>query len=175
MPYQILVPSGPGSFNDFVGMYPDDSVYFTKIDDGESHDGDSTYIYHDDPDYMGSAEFVFANPTRLGTVLSVELHCVGKRVSAPYGHSCELILIVDGSSYSDGAYSLTTAYTDHSQNFTLNPKTGMAWSWDDIDSLKAKLDADITTSGTLRFTSLYLKINHTSPSGGQVRIIGMAM
>jgi len=172
---QVLVPNGAGLYNDFTGQYPASGNPYEKIDDGASHDGDSTYIYHDDPDYPGQAEFVLSDAVHIGTIQSVELHCVGKRVDAPYGNSVEAILVVDGTEYVDGSYSLGTSYADHSQTFLVNPKTSVAWSWADIDALKARIYVEITTSGELWFTSLYVIVNHTIPSSGGAQIIGLGL
>jgi len=58
------------------------------------------------------------------------------------------------------AYSLTTTYTEYTSEWSINPATGLAWTWSAIDALEVGVKSVQTGTwiGEIRVTQIYVKV-----------------
>ena len=74
-----------------------------------------------------------ASPT--GTISSVAVY---NRVLKTKNNGNVMPTLYTGSTeYNGTAQSLTGSYADYSRQWTVNPNTGVAWTWSDISGLEA--------------------------------------
>lgn len=180
MAYQILVPTSDVHIDadgDY-GIYPlGSSNYYLLVDDGESHDSDATYISGGKKySKFVYADFGLSNPVRVGTIDSVELHVIAKKTSSAITGYLDRYITTHGLNY--GTYAtVTTSYVDYTNTWSTNPKTGVAWTWDEVDALMATVGLAISSDEYyyVRVTSIYIKVNFTPPAGaGGPQIIGLS-
>src|SRR3990172_13729 len=90
------------------------------------------------------------------------------------------VLRVNGVEYPAGYQSLSTSYSTYTFNWTNNPATGLAWSWDDINAgtstnilngFGVQANTNPLASCYPRVTQIYIVINVTTASGGPYSIV----
>ena len=77
-------------------------------------------------------------------------------------------LIVGGTLYSAGNVALTSSYADYEATWATNPKSGAAWTLNDLNGIGANglQDIDIRTSPSgadnqTRVTQMYVQVEFT--------------
>jgi len=181
MAYQILVPTSDVYIgaDGYYGIYPlGSSNYYLRVDDGESHDSDATYIAgrKQYSDYV-YAEFGLSNPVRVGTIDSVELHVIAKKTSSAITGYLNRYITTHGVGYGTFDAIVTTSYVDYTNTWSTNPNTGVAWTWDEVDALTAIVGMAISSTEYyyVIITNIYIKVNFTPPAGaGGAQIIGLS-
>ncbi len=183
MAYQILVPTSDVYIDadEDYGIFPlGSSNYYLLVDDGESHDSNATYIYGESifPNYV-YAEFGLSNPVRVGTIDSVELHVIAKKTSSAITGYLDRYITTHGKVYGTYDAAVTTSYVDYTNTWSTNPKTGVAWTWDEVDALTATVGLAVSWIEYYYYyvnvTSIYIKVNFTPPAGaGGAQIIGLS-
>jgi len=179
MAYQILVPTSDVYIeaDEDYGIYPlDSSNYYLLVDDGESHDNDATYIggRKEYSNYV-HAYFGLSNPVRVGTIDSVELHVIARKTSPNITGYLNRYIITHGVDYGTYNATVTTSYVDYTNTWSMNPNTGVAWTWDEVDALTATVGLAVSSPYYyVIVTSIYIKVNFTPPAGaGGPQIIGL--
>ena len=182
MAYQILVPTSDvyiDADGDY-GIHPlGSSNYYLLVDDGESHDSDATYISgrKQYSNYV-YADFGLSNPVRFGTIDSVELHVIAKKTSSAITGYLDRYITTHGAIYGTYDAKVTTSYVDYTNTWSKNPKTGVAWTWDEVDAIMATVGLAVSSPYYyVNVTSIYIKVNFTPPAGagaGGAQIIGLS-
>jgi len=110
---QISYPSGAAHYNTTVGM--DAGVWQTDT-------------------------YVMQNPVRSGIVTNVRVRvkCQARPKQEGY-QKCKTAIYKSGNAivYGSEYYPPSSTWTNYYTDYPLNPWTGAAWTWDEIDSLQA--------------------------------------
>jgi hypothetical protein len=104
--------------------------------DDATPDDDSTYIFTNY--WVGSGEVVFNatdHTTETGPINSVTVY-FRARNNIVDGNTCRNLIETHGTTYYATAKSLTMQYALYSDTWLLNPFTGAAWTWAEIDALR---------------------------------------
>ena len=118
-----------------IGTYPDDGVYWNKVDDTQgAPDDDSTYNHQSGG---AAATFVYgtsSSPPATAYDISVRLYtrakCTG--TNRHYG-----ILRIGDTNYLTSTYQGTSStYSDKYWTYTTNPSTNLAWTISDIPNIQ---------------------------------------
>jgi len=82
-----------------------------------------------------------------------------------------ILIKTGGTDYMVGAFQAATSPTLYSHDWDTNPKTGVAWTWDDVDALEAILT--ISRCSSYQYTmcyQMYLIIDYTEAPQGWANI-----
>ena len=104
------------------------------------------------------------NHTGSGSINWVRVYVRAKLSSAGTNHIRTLIRTHD-SDYESSDTALTTSYQDNYTQYDVNPSTGLAWTWDEMDSLQAGASAEKSGTINVRMTAVWVVVNFT-PTGG---------
>ena len=103
-----------------------------------------------------------------GTINSVTVYAVGKW-SGSYDGLLKLAIKTHSSSYYSANWkTLTTSWVEYSEQWTNNPNTGVAWTWDEIDAMQAGIQLYGDTSSTAYCTQVYVVVNYNATSAPTV-------
>jgi len=163
-----LRPDGIGSETSITNQYPTADQHWDKVDE-EVADGADTMVYTATDDYAYKRDLYAlpAHTTEAGVINSVTIYFCINSTSSPYAHvygkpSQKSGTVTDGTEVvksGDGDFVFET----RSQIYTLNPATGNAYTWEEIDALEVgvsmKVDAN---SHSARCTQVYIVIDYTS-------------
>jgi hypothetical protein len=115
------------------------------------------------PQYLTKTDYYnLQNHTvEVGIINYVKVYIRVQSGNTPYGGGAWAYLVVDGTSYELGATGASVTWTTYSFTSTNNPKTGVAWTWADIDSLIAgvKLSRGVYTAYN-QCSQLYLEVDY---------------
>ncbi len=127
-----LRPSGSGSMANLIGSGCASNyqcVDEVTADEGTSYVGRWANTYRTDVYALDNP----ASPT--GTISRVTVFCRA-RTSNMQGDVMPTVY-TGSTEYNGTAQSLTGSYADYSHQWTINPNTGVAWTWSDINGLEA--------------------------------------
>ena len=164
---QTLYPTADGSYKQI--SYPTGSHYDTTVGmDSGSWQTDT---------------YVMQIPTRAGRITNVRVY-VRCQVRPTQNHDERgrtAIYIYGKASPAYGSENFLqgSVWNDYYTDYALNPWTGVAWTWDDIDELQAgpSLIAYSSSYSYAEALAPYTKLVITSAaiSGCQTRVIGMML
>ena len=148
------------------------TIAYTKVMENTS-DEDSTYIENQNssaPVIMGF-NYTGTEPAGVITVkVSVRSKKTGNKTRRIRG-----IVRISGTDYEGTGYSsISTDYETYTWEWTVNPVTDAAWTWNEIKNLDGfGLRAESDYSGTpyIRITQVYLTAEVATPDGGPYNII----
>lgn len=109
-----------------------------------------------------------------GVITDITVYVVAKKSSSSTMR-LRAVVRAGGTDYDSNYSNLSTSYATYNFTWTLNPKTNVAWIWDDIkpgtstDGLQGfGVRAETTPSSSLypTVTQVYIIINVTAPTGG---------
>jgi len=87
---------------------------------------------------FASDSYSFENPSDTdGVIVGIEVYCRARRSHAQ--GQVRPILSIGSTEYPGNIQNLTGSWADYSQEWTVNPATGVGWIWDDIIGLEAGL------------------------------------
>ena len=148
--------------------------------DESSTDDDSSYIQNNnttDPVILGY-NYTQAEP---GGTITVTVHVMAKQTARGQPRYIIGVLQIDSESvpYESNSSKIGTSYSLYSFTWESNPKTGAAWTWDEIKSIASSGNitgfgvkaADNYESRYPRVTQVYLDTSVTTPSGGPYNTI----
>jgi hypothetical protein len=70
---------------------------------------------------------------------------------------------IGGTEYTGSSVSLSNVYTNYSYTWNTNPKTGVAWTWSDIDALQAGVTfMQNSAYSSSQCTQLYVEVGYAS-------------
>lgn len=147
-----LTRGGAGSYNyDQVDeVTADDGTTFNYIGGGTSRT-DRYYL----PDHT----------TESGDITSVVLRTRMQKSGNYNGCSGTPQIKTGGTVYNGTGRALVyNVWTDYDDTWALNPKTGVAWTWSDIDAIQIGVNLyDQYASHAPRITQIYLIVNYSPP------------
>lgn len=157
----ILRPNAPGDVTN-LAKHPDSGHNWEKVDE-ESADYGVTTVYTSH--YLGTKRDLYNIRNRdplkeAGTINSIKVYILV--ISDEYPQNAYEIVKIGGTEYLNEELMLTSWHL-FSNTWTTNPNTGVAWTWDDIDSLQigVKLQPPVHIDNSY-CTQVYVKINYES-------------
>lgn len=163
MPDQTLSPTADGLYQEIP--YPARPHYNTFCES--------------DADIWKVDTYVMGNPTRIGVITNVRVLFSGQSRPTPGGVQFgRTALYKSGSSIRYGSQEsldssdLVQYYTD----YALNPWTGVAWTWGDVDALEAGFALKGHSYASYAHGSdAYLVVSSVPLSNGGAQIIGLEL
>jgi hypothetical protein len=128
--------------------------------DEATPDEDTTYVKDDEAVY-GYDLYNLPAHSGSGTINSVTVYIRAKRASS-YAIKAYTVIKTGGTEYYGSQIALTASYADYSKQYNTNPKTGIAWTWDDIDALQAGIGLNLdenTNHGNC--TQVYVEVDYS--------------
>ncbi len=162
MSTEILRPNADG---DVIQLYNTEGPPPTQVDnwsyvDEEVADDIVTYVY------------TFSEPASYYDLYNLPAHSVGSdnvnkitvkaRIYNTGNDTYARICIKTGGTvyYSGNLTTAQNTWEDKSFEWALNPKTGLAWTWNDIDALQIGIE-NIIVDDYIFCTQLYVEIDYT--------------
>ena len=152
---------------------------YDAVDEATAN-GDTNYIQNKTDVSAAMFDYSYGG-SRLGTITSIGVYINAKKVqTANKTMRFQGVLRVNGVEYPAGYQSLSTSYSTYTFNWTNNPATGLAWSWDDINAgtstnilngFGVQANTNPLASCYPRVTQIYIVINVTTASGGPYSIV----
>ena len=162
MATEYLRPNGAGDETNIASQYPASTYHWDKVDE-ETADDDSTYVYSNSTSYQRDL-YSLSNPTGSGAINFIKVRYRFKRYSAGTGYLTPAIK-TGGTAYEGtGDTEAAGSYKDGSYQWTTNPQTGVAWTWDDLTNLQAGIKIKESPGGghQTRCTQVYVEVDYTA-------------
>lgn len=161
-----LRPNAAGDATQYMAQSPANGVadHWDKVDE-VIPDEDSTYLYI----LTGSYWDLFNIPdhtTETDTIVSVKVTIRCRNYSADGSCYARPIIKTGGTEYKNATPNRpTTTWTNYSYQWDTNPKTGLPWTWADIDALQIGVYLSSGSGpGTKRCTQVYAEIEYGAPT-----------
>ena len=163
-----IVPNAVGAVTQ-LEPYPAVANYLDVDDPPGSPDNWATYVAKGGEfgqSWSGYDLYNLQNPTGSGTINYIVVHyrCrkIVLKVAAVYAQSK---IKTGGTEYTGTQHGLTTSWSDYTQQYNTNPKTGVAWTWTDLNYLQAGVRMS-SSPGYTDFsagycTQVYVEVNYT--------------
>jgi hypothetical protein len=134
-------PDGNGDLQEFTTQFPNSTSHYDKVDEATADD-DTTYVCTEhsgaDPYYRQELYTLGNPPYQNGAITSVTVYIRARMTNALATTAGRKVIIKTGGTvYTGDAFALTTSYANYSKAWALNPNTGVAWAWADLNSLQA--------------------------------------
>ncbi len=165
---ETLRPNATGDETGISEQYPATGANWDKVDEATSDD-DTTYIQNNggwQEDLYNTGNHV----TGSGIINYVKVYMVNRALDTPTRTGAYVHIKTNGVEYNGPEELLTTSYATYSNQWTNNPQTGSAWTWDEIDALQigvgirgSKAGGSPSTRYT-RSTQVYVEVNYTDIS-----------
>jgi hypothetical protein len=162
MATEYLRPNAAGDETNIASQYPSSTYHWDKVDE-ETADDDSTYVSTSITSYQRDL-YNLSNPTGSGTINYIK---VWYRFRGATGLPVTAYLtpaIKTGGTAYEGSEDTETAasYKNGSYQWTTNPQTGVAWTWDDLTALQAGVKIKGYGGKSCRCTQVYVEVDYTS-------------
>lgn len=161
-----LYPNGRGSFTQLFRT--GDTANWRCVDE-TSADDDTTYVYLSSTGEsvgIDTYSIGFVPSSYSGRIKSVTVHARAKREAFAAGGKADMYIITRTNSvqYTSDVIETAAGWNDYSQSYTLNPNTGLLWTWDEIDQLRIGVFLDIAGDGVdpseVRVTQMYVSVEY---------------
>jgi hypothetical protein len=159
----ILRPNAAGDETLITSQYPNSTAHWDKVDEVTADDA-ATYVQSGY--YIGSYQRDLYNlpnhDSESGVINSITITF---RVRLNTDGKCKPSLKTGGTAYDGTEITTVALWTTYTQAWTTNPKTGIAWTWADIDGLQIGISLFAPASANVTFcTQLYVTVDYTPPS-----------
>jgi len=166
---ETLRPSAPGDETLISDQEPDSGAHWEKVDD-EIPDGDSTYVSTENFDWQEDLYNIADHSIGSGTINYVKVYMVCRaEITNPSQSTAYVHIKTGGMEYNGGDDTMTDSYATYSYQWSANPQTGEAWTWDEIDALQIGVGLRRPKPNTyIRCTQVYAEVNY----GGGIALCG---
>ena len=159
MSTETLRPNAAGDATTFTSQNPNSGYHWDKVDE-ETSDENSTYIYDASEDY--DLFNLPAHSVGSGTINFIKIYIRAKKTEVGTTDTFRFKIKTGGTEYDNGSnIQTTTDYTTYNYQWNTNPKTTVAWTWDDIDALQIGVKAVNGYFG-LYVTQVYVVVDYTA-------------
>lgn len=164
MSIETLRPNAAGDETNIWGQYPgEEGEHWDKVDE-ETQDGNTTFLTTMSTD--GERDlYNLANPSGSGTINWIKVHGIF-RLHATSGTAYLTPAIKMGGTAYEGVEASSDVswdWIDGSHQWTTNPYTESAWTWDDLTSLQAGIKLRMSSSDkVIRCTQVYVEVDYTA-------------
>lgn len=76
------------------------------------------------------------------------------------------------SNYESSDIALSTSYEDKYTQYDTNPYTGLAWTWNEIDSLQAGASGQKSGNVATSMTAVWVVVNYSPPGSNELDVNG---
>ena len=164
MATEYLYPNAAGDETNIATQYPSSDYHWDKVDDPQgSPDEDSTYVEQSGSTYYRDL-YNLSAPTGSGTINYIKVWYRFRRPGTTGTAYLKPAIKTGGTAY-EGTADTENAdtYKNGSYQWTTNPYTGVAWTWDDLTSLQAGVSLMNSGGGARksRCTQLYVEVDYT--------------
>ena len=161
MATETLRPNAAGDETAIPTQYQDSTYHWDKVDEVEADD-DTTYVSDADSEaWLRDLYNLPAHSVGSGTIskITIRLRIYCKLV---FDKNVKACLKTGGTVYeSENLPRAAFYWMSVSWEQATNPKTGVAWTWDDIDALQ--VGATIySEEGYVRVTQIYVEVEYAS-------------
>ena len=161
---EILRPNGAGSQTGINLASGCGAHAHWQCVDEASPDDASTYVYASYTGGSGRDLYALSDHTGSGTINKVTAYI---RIANNGGIFCgskgAVSIKADGTAYDGTDNSCIYSWKTYSKEWTTNPSTGLAWTWDEIDALEAGVKLTYNTKHA-RCTQVYVEVDYTPPA-----------
>jgi hypothetical protein len=159
---ETIHPNAAGQYAQWNQESPPGSAHWDCCDE-DPPDDDSTYVESNSAAWKYEA-YNLENRTGSGTINWVRVYVRAKLVS-PGTSIIRTLIRTYGANYESGDITPSTSYQNNYTQYNTNPNTGLAWTWDEIDSLQAGASGKTSGNVNIRMTAVWVIVNY-SPIGG---------
>jgi len=160
---ETLRPDAAGDETAITSQFPDTGAHWDKVDETIS-DSDSTYIYTDSNVWREDLYNIPDHSIGASTINYVEVYIECKAEASPTQTSAYVHIKTNGVEYNGGEETVTTSYATYSYQWTTNPQTTVAWTWDEIDALQIGVGLIQPALGqNTNCTQVYAEVNYEAP------------
>jgi hypothetical protein len=160
---EILRPNDAGYETAITSQNPASTYHWDKVDE-VTPDGDTTCVYMQVASYQRDLYNLPAHSVGSGTINSITIYfCVGNHSAdqAAYAKPSQR----SGTTTTDGTEVTKTgavSYQTFSQTYTINPATGLPYTWDEIDALQVGVCLkSVSASYIAKCTQVYVEVAYT--------------
>jgi len=170
MAIETLRPNAAGDEENIDEVIGDGvGTHYTVVDE-ETPDGDATRVLTDNATYLRDLYNIADHSVGSGTINHITVYANCKAALAPDQASLKIAFKSGTGTGAPDTVSesseltLTTEYTDYSNQWSTNPATSSAWTWDEIDKLQAgiSLRRCKATFAHSRCTQVYVVVDYTT-------------
>jgi hypothetical protein len=162
MATEILRPNAAGDETNIQAQDPSSGDHYDKVDE-ETPDEDSTRVRSGTIAWQRDL-YNLADSSGGGTINSVTVYARCNAAVEPNQTSLIIAIKTHSTVYEGDEETLTTSYANYSKQWTQNPYTSSAWTWDEIDDLQAGISLrrpDSSQTPAARCTQVYVEVDYT--------------
>ena len=160
MATEILRPNGAGNETSIASQYPDSTYHWDKVDE-VSPDEDTTYVYTSNNGYQQDL-YALDNPSSYDpgdTITNVRVTARCKEITS--GGKIKLSIRTNSTDYLGSEQVITDAYVDYTEDWSLNPNTGLTWTNLEIETLEAGVSVTNDDGNASHSTQVFVTLTYT--------------
>jgi len=166
MATEILRPNEVGDLTEFNPQPGLGEANYEDVDEEVLDSEDIVYIGTDDADFNAIDLYGLGNhSTGSGTINSVKVCAMCDGQAEDTTVNLKIAIKTGGTLYLGAEQGLIFgSYSEYSQTWAINPKTELAWTWDDIDALQAGLNSYavyVSETAEIYLAQIYVEIDYT--------------
>jgi len=155
---ETIHPNGVGEYAQWTKEYPSGTAHWDCCDE-DPPDDDNSYVEPNSATLKYEA-YNLENHIGSGTINWVRIYVRARFTSAGTTNFRTLIR-THGTDYESSDITLSTSYQNYYTQYDTNPNTGLAWTWDEIDSLQAGASGKKSGSVDDRMTAVWVVISYS--------------
>jgi hypothetical protein len=143
-----LLPDGSGSFAEWK---PVPSMANWKCVNQAVTDEDASYVEANSFSAVNDIYSLQNHTVKDGKIssITVNIRSRANAVSSSQSPPVSIVVSTNSKIYVSQSFVLTTSYSNYSLAYSLNPSTGQAWTWQDIDNLQVGVRGNAISLTTL--------------------------
>jgi hypothetical protein len=155
---EILRPDGAGDVTKLDEAFPKETQHWDAVND-TTPDEDSTYVLAK-KNWKYDLYSIADHTAGSGTINYVKVYMRCRGTDTPTQESAQVVIKTYDTEYRGSYETVTTSYADYSKQWDTNPKTGSAWTWEEIDALQAGVELRDAKGGQhTRCTQVYVEVS----------------
>ena len=166
MATETLRPNDAGDLTQISNQYPDSGEHWDKVD--EETPDTITYVKGESDGTYYDLYNLPAHSVGRGTINFIKVYSRAKADTTPDQYTHRIHIKTGGTIYDGAQVLVTTSWVTYSDQWNTNPKTEVAWTWDDIDALQIGISLRYESSSPLVYpktscTQVYVEVDYTPP------------
>jgi len=152
----VVRPTGSGST---ISLLPWGSLSNWQDVDETTPDDGSTYVWSLIGGFNNDTYATQDHGAATGTIDSVIITIRVIKAGLSSGRTAHTLLVTHGSTYSGADISLdaVSSFTTYSTRYTVNPSTGAAWTWAEIDAMEVGVGLKAWCECTQVYATIYYR------------------
>ena len=160
MANEILRPNGAGNETSITSQFPDSTYHWDKVDEAVA-DEDVTYISTSNVAYQRDT-YAIENPSTYepgDTITNVRVTARCKEITS--GGKLKLSIRTHSNNFEGSEQEATTDYADYTEDWALNPDTGLTWTNEEIEVLEAGVSLTNADGNDIHCTQVFVTLTYT--------------